>query len=112
MKLVLPYPPSVNHYWRHARGRHYVSDEGKAYRKAVADVAPRRKLTGRLEVVIDVLPPDRRKRDLDNVLKALLDALAHAGTYEDDSQIDCLLVERGSVTPGGSVEVRIREIAQ
>jgi crossover junction endodeoxyribonuclease RusA len=31
--------------------------------------------------------PDNRRRDLDNYLKAPLDALMSAGVYEDDSQI-------------------------
>jgi crossover junction endodeoxyribonuclease RusA len=52
-------------------------------------------------------PPDRRRRDLDNAMKALLDALGHGGVYEDDGQIDRLEIERGTVVPGGKVVVRI-----
>lgn len=27
LEIALPYPPSVNHYWRHTRnGRHYISE--------------------------------------------------------------------------------------
>jgi crossover junction endodeoxyribonuclease RusA len=55
---------------------------------------------------------DRRRRDLDNVQKALLDALEHGGVYRDDAQIDLLVVERGPVTPGGKSLVRVEVITQ
>jgi len=44
---------------------------------------------------------------LDNLLKAVQDALQHAGVYRSDSQIDRLEVERGSVTKGGRVDVLV-----
>lgn len=31
----LPFPPSLNHYWRHGSKGTYISTEGKAYRAAV-----------------------------------------------------------------------------
>lgn len=110
---TLPYPPSINHYWRNFRGRMVISREGRAYRKDVqALLAPAGaggKPPGdtRLALAMDAFPPDRRRRDLDNIQKPLLDALEHAGMYEDDSQIDVLLTQRRDVTPGGQVIVRI-----
>lgn len=113
--LVLPWPPSVNHYWRHVvRGKFaqvYISAEGKAYRSAVA-VCVRAAgiagpLAGKLSVELLATMPDMRTRDLDNLPKALLDALTHAGVYGDDSQIDRLVVARAGVASPGSVEVRI-----
>jgi crossover junction endodeoxyribonuclease RusA len=98
MKLCLPYPPSINHYWRRAGRIIHISREGRDYRQKVVDLfdndAP---LTNRLAVRLTLFPPDRRRRDIDNVQKPLLDALQHAGAYEDDSQIDWLLTERGDV---------------
>lgn len=64
-------------------------------------------LTGRLAVSIRVYPPDKRRRDLDNLMKCLIDALQHAGMYQDDSQIDRLLVTREDL--GGYVEVAVCE---
>jgi crossover junction endodeoxyribonuclease RusA len=87
-----------------------ISREGRRYRTEVcAALAAIRgqALSGRLSLRMVVCPPDRRRRDLDNTQKALLDALAHAGVYHDDSQIDRLISERGPVVPGGRVLVEI-----
>jgi Holliday junction resolvase RusA-like endonuclease len=111
LDLELPYPPSVNHYWRRVGPRTLISRGGRAFRRAVqATLAARgvQPLTGRLAITIDVHPPDRRRRDLDNALKALLDALEHGGAYRDDAQIDDLRVRRGACVPGGCVWVRLR----
>ena len=40
VELTLPWPPSVNGYWRHPTtgklaGRHLISEAGRAYREAV-----------------------------------------------------------------------------
>lgn len=112
--LCLPWPPSVNHYWTQwAQGkivRMAVSTKGKAYRAEVAAVAFASRacrVDGRLSVTIKACPPDRRTRDLDNLLKALLDALSEAGVFKDDGQIDRLTIERGEVVKGGMVTVRI-----
>ena len=64
-------------------------------------------LEGRLAVHIALFPPDRRKRDVDNILKALLDACEHAGCYESDSQIDELHIVRQDAKRGGSCTILI-----
>ena len=66
-------------------------------------------IAGPLESLIDLFPPDRRRRDVDNVQKALLDALAHGGAYHDDSQIARFTDRAPCVVPGGKVQVRIQE---
>jgi crossover junction endodeoxyribonuclease RusA len=93
--LELPWPPSVNHYWRFGNGHFHVSSEGRAYKLMVAGVIVRaglRPLEDDVKMVIDAWPPDRRRRDLDNIEKCLLDSCAvrrgfTAGLYRDDCQI-------------------------
>jgi crossover junction endodeoxyribonuclease RusA len=65
-------------------------------------------MLGPLEVEVEVHPPDNRRRDIDNVQKALLDALQHGGVYADDSQIVRLTIEKRPPWPGGKTVVSIR----
>ncbi len=120
MKLVLPFPPSVNTYWRAPnkgplKGRHLISAKGRAYQSAacVAIVEQLRFLpkpsTAPAAVEIILYPPDERRRDVDNYNKALFDALTHAGIWEDDSQVQKMLVEWGPKVPGGRVEISIKK---
>jgi crossover junction endodeoxyribonuclease RusA len=117
--IVLPYPPSVNTYWRHVViGRHarvLISRAGREYQANVqAEVLSRwgvlRPTEDRLQVTVTTHAPTRRRMDLDNVCKALLDALTAAQVWRDDSQIDRLTVIRGPVRPPGCVEVEIERI--
>lgn len=108
--LTLPWPPSVNHYWRTVRGRTLISRQGRDYRAQVEKLAAGLVTSaGRLALTIHACPPDRRRRDLDNLLKAPLDAMGHAGLYVDDSQIDSIHIVRGDVArqAGGYLLVTI-----
>lgn len=99
MILKLPYPPRTgNTATRHARGRHYTPADLVAYRRHVAlEVlrqvpAHERPLTGKVDLEILPTPPDRRRRDKENLVKPLNDALTHAGLWSDDSQVADLIV--------------------
>ena len=98
MVIELPWPPSVNHYWRRQGSRYFVSSEGKTYKDSVyylcAQYRGLFKASERLFLSIDAYPPDKRGRDLDNLFKAVLDSLQYAKIYEDDSQIDHLTIKR------------------
>jgi len=110
LDLSLPYPPSVNHYFRMVEGRVLVSREGRRFRQRVtAILAARgvRPMDGRLALVIEAHPPDRRRRDLDNIQKSLLDALEKGGAYRDDSQVDLLVTVRRRPVEGGACRVRL-----
>ncbi|MEM7227283.1 MAG: RusA family crossover junction endodeoxyribonuclease [Planctomycetota bacterium] len=114
--LSLPWPPSVNTYYRTivvgGRGRTLLSQRGREY-QAEADAAigaVTTKLTQRLCVGLLLFAPDRRKRDLDNHSKAILDALEHAGVYENDEQIDRLIITRREIVKGGRADVVISAI--
>lgn len=121
IQIELPYPPSVNTYWRHPNkgplaGRHLISEKGRAYRNAVIACVLKYKdarnlageaFQGEVELEIVANPPDRRRRDLDNILKSLLDSLVHASLLQDDSQISRLTISRGEVRPPGYIFVTI-----
>ncbi len=111
--LTLPYPPSVNHYWGAKGMRRFVGKKGLEFRKEVSErvaEAGYQTITGKIAVFVSLYPPDRRTRDIDNVTKALLDALQHAGCFEDDSDIDDLHLIRFDVRKGGACTVVITPI--
>ncbi|HEM8686254.1 TPA: RusA family crossover junction endodeoxyribonuclease [Citrobacter koseri] len=118
MKLVLPFPPSVNTYWRSPnsgplKGRHLISAKGRAYQSAAcaAIIEQLRRLpkpsSSPASVEILLYPPDSRRRDIDNYNKALFDALTHAGIWEDDSQVKRMFVEWAPQVADGKVEITI-----
>jgi crossover junction endodeoxyribonuclease RusA len=115
--ITLPYPPSINHYLRHVGHKVLISAEGRKYRQAV-DVLSLSQAwpkfgDARLSVTIYASMPDRRRRDLDNILKPLLDALTHAGVWADDSQIDGLSIFRTpAIGEGVGVEISRLDFVQ
>ena len=113
LQLTLPWPPTVNTYYRNVNGKTLISEKGREYRAAVADQVliqrGAKMLEGRLAVAITAHVPDQRRRDLDNLLKSTLDALTHAGVWLDDQQIDSLSIERGPI--GGMLRVSVQEVA-
>lgn len=102
--LTLPYPPSVNRLWRQWKGRTLLSQVGREYREAAVRAVNLARVDSlgarRCMVTINAYMPDARRRDVDNVLKASLDALGAARVYNDDSQIVRLTVERMGIDRG------------
>ena len=111
--LTLPWPPSVNTYWRTFQGRMIISAKGREYRKAVIEQVKRQfgavNFQGKLCVEIEAYRPDKRRRDLDNLLKAALDACTAAEVWQDDCNIVDLRIYWAD-TIGGMIKVHVREL--
>lgn len=80
--------PSVNRYWRHTRqGRHYISQEGRAFKEKLAWIAASKKIKPTSKLFKLELEWYCSKKcnggDLDNRLKVVLDALEGV-VYPDD----------------------------
>lgn len=108
--ITLPLSPTINTYYGAAGNRRYIKPAGVAFRQEVALAVRLQKLPkleGRLWLSMRVCPRDRRIQDIDNRAKAAIDALMHAGMFEDDSQIDHLEIKRGPLVQGGRLEVLI-----
>lgn len=115
ISFELPWPPSLNRYYRHVGPRVLISREGRRYRmmcvSRLGGVFPR--FEGKVKLTGEFYPPDARKRDLDNVLKCMIDSLVHAGLMRDDSQIKHIDVQMMSpVPPEGAVYIKLEEISK
>ncbi len=96
--INLPWPPSSNHYWRRNGARYFISSEGQQYRRTTnIECIPYRHYftdADRIKISVEAYPPDKRKRDLDNLFKSILDSLQFAAVFKDDSKIDDLSIKR------------------
>lgn len=114
INLYLPWPPTVNSYYGTARsGVKYITKKGRVFRELVEEALHEQVpgITVDEHIFLDVVlyPPDKRTRDLDNYMKALLDACTIGRLWEDDSLIDQLHIYRGEVISGGQVKISIAE---
>ena len=93
--LTLPWPPSVNYYWRHvpfgSKIRTILTREARKYKTDVEAIVMAKNaaagLSNPLAVDLVLFPPDNKKRDIDNYSKGLFDALTEAGVWKDDSLV-------------------------
>lgn len=112
--LSLPFPPSVNSYRTVYRGMMRLSKEGRAFKAAVADYVVEYRVPKlgdkKLRISMVLFPRDKRKIDIDNRIKSVLDALQDAGVFDDDFQVDELSIVRGVPIKGGAIRVLIEEI--
>lgn len=102
MKLILQYPPSDNTYYSVVNGRKVLSKKGREFKTHVYQqfLLQNEKGKGgfweeRIKIEVITHAKDRRVRDINNIWKALCDALTYAGVWEDDEQIDYAFVSRG-----------------
>lgn len=113
-EFILPYPPSVNSYWRRRGMQYFIAPKGQQYRRAVTEIIKQlgldNKSRARMKIKIIADVPDRRRRDLDNILKAVLDSLEHSDFVCDDNQFDVIHLKRGELIPGGRLGIKVTEI--
>lgn len=112
IQVQIPWPPSANRYWRIWNRGLIISKEAREYKKTIRQLShmwPEWDSDGRLNIQITAFPPDKRARDLDNLLKITLDSLEGAKMFENDSQFDKIEIERGDVFVGGRLNVSIQK---
>ena len=84
-------PVSVNQMYRNLKGRGRVkSQRYNTWRNAVEWQVKAQQpelVEGNVEVSIFCRKPDRRRRDIDNTIKAVLDMLVNLHLIEDDSKV-------------------------
>jgi len=112
--MAFPPPPSNNIYYRRSGHHTHISVKGREYKQTVCELVaqfyPIKFGCAPLKVHIDFYPATKRKMDLDNRFKAILDSLTAAGVWDDDSQIDELSIQRKPVMKGGKIVVLVKAI--
>lgn len=96
IRIELPMPPSVNKMFANVPGKGRVRTKtyrAWSYEAGFMLVAQRnaggkhKTIDGPVSVLVEAYRPANKKRDLDNILKALLDLLTNTSTIKDDSQV-------------------------
>ena len=114
IELQLPYPPSANRLWRRSGRTIHKSDE---YAQWLHDAGWRAReqriqllaVTGPYMLSISAARPDRRKRDLDNLIKPISDLLSSIGIIDDDCCCE-MLSARWVTTDMEGVHVRVQDM--
>lgn len=92
--VILGKPISVNRMYR---GRRFLTNEGKSIKESTGwEIKKQWKenmIRGNVGVQIDLFYSDKRKRDIDNPTKALLDCMTSI-VFLDDSQITELIITK------------------
>ena len=109
--LRLPWPPSLNHMYTPTRRGQILKKTGREYVELAVTMARLQRagmsVRGQSRVTITACPPDRRRRDLDNLLKMPLDCCVKAGAIDDDSQIQSLAIQWGPVSKDAHLLVEV-----
>ena len=89
MRLELPYPPTLNTAFINIPGRGRVtSGKYKAWTTEALWMVKSQKPTKfsvEVSISIGIVAPDKRPRDIDNLIKPCLDLLVKAGVIQDDN---------------------------
>jgi len=114
IKLTLPYPPSVNRLWRSAgRAKVYRSDVYNTWRKAALwQISTRFKgepVSVPYKLTINAVRPDKRRRDLGNLEKAISDILQDAGVVKDDCLAEWIELRWADGGPACSIIIETME---
>ena len=99
IRLELPLAPSTNRLWKVGKGgRMYRSPEYVAWLEEASwmvKTQTKNQIFGQYIVHISATKPDKRRRDLDNLLKSTSDLLVKTKVVEDDSECKAIAAEWG-----------------
>lgn len=102
--------------WKHAGRRHYLTEKAKRYYWDVAQHVRAQNAVLKLEcpigVQVSIFPPDKRRRDLDNIWKIVGDALTRSGLWVDDSIIERFILQRMPVDKTPRIEILVQSVAK
>jgi len=109
-RISMPYPPSVNGIYTRSKYGVFVKEKVRQYKKQVYFTLRNKVISfGDASVCLDITiyPPDKRERDIDNILKIPFDCLQLLTVVNRDSQINDLTLHRRGVVEGGRLDLII-----
>ena len=106
--LTLPYPPSMNRIWRSSKTGIYNDSKASAYQTTVKTLAMvagcSKPMAGPIRLWVSLHPPGKKSIDLDNSMKAAIDAL-NGMAWLDDSQLVEIMARKAEPVEGGKLIV-------
>jgi crossover junction endodeoxyribonuclease RusA len=114
LTISLSYPPSVNANYRAVAGRTILSKKYREWKRTAGleIMAQRAKpVHGPVAIDIALKAPDKRRRDIDNPLKALIDALKENLIIDADDNTVLRSISARWVETGEPCVVTIAEAA-
>ena len=113
--LTLPFPVTTNSLYRNVPGRGRVKTERhRTWRQAAGwDLEQQKppRVEGPISLEIAVCRPDRRKRDISNLIKCVEDLLVDHGVIEDDSLVHDLRIHWQPGIEGARVTIERKDAA-
>lgn len=112
-EYTFPYPPMTGRtqYGQRRNGQRFLKPEILAWRDEgffIVRMAKKKPiLSGRIFLRMSATPPDIKKRDEDNLKKAVYDALTEAGVWLDDSQVKTSFYEMAPYRDAQPAFVRV-----
>lgn len=108
VEINVPFPPSANRLWRRSGKTIHKATKYTKWLRDAGFIALSQKpggIIGPYKISIQAARPDKRRRDLDNLLKPISDLLVSVGVVADDSH--CEMLSARWVTEGEGVSVRV-----
>lgn len=98
IELTLPYPPTINHYLKRSGSKTYLSAQARGFRCRVKIAwmeagRPSFEKGSCLKLELYIYHPDKRRRDISNLIKITEDAM-QGYLFDDDYNIFELHVYR------------------
>jgi len=101
---------SVNKYYRSWKGRVLISQDGREFKKLVqVHLDNYEKIMGKIELKLILYFKDKRKRDVDNYAKVLIDCLKNK-LFEDDDMIYKLYMEKHIGCGENKIEIIVTKL--
>jgi crossover junction endodeoxyribonuclease RusA len=109
LTFSLPFPPSQNSAYRNVpgRGRAYTLAAKTWLTNAAVALAEQRVrgVKGPVKISYRIGRPDKRRRDISNLVKVMEDCLVKNGVIEDDSLVEAFAISWDQDVTGAEVKI-------